>query len=121
MEDFDNDSSANSESVTKDKTNIKANLSEETETDDEKSSDGNDGMEVEDGEDIGYIEAQMTPEVDDVVGSKTKSDEVVGADRTDENEENPKRKSKRTSLKRFSTKSWEKQSQPATNAKLQVS
>ena len=47
--DFDDKLSANSESVAEEKTNIKANLSQETETDDEKASGGNDGMEFEDG------------------------------------------------------------------------
>ena len=91
--DFDNKSSANRESVAEDKANIK-NLSKETETDDEKASGGNDGMEVEDGEDIGHIEAQMTPEVDNVVGSETKSDDIGGADGTDGKEEKAKEKNK---------------------------
>ena len=70
--DFDNKSSANSELVAEEKSHIKANLSEETETDDEKASGDNDGMEVEDGEENISIKAQRTPEVDDKVGSKTK-------------------------------------------------
>ena len=62
------------------------------ETYDEKASDGNDGMVVEDEEDIGPIEAHMTSEVDDVVGSKTKSNEVGGADVIDGKEEKAEEK-----------------------------
>ena len=72
LDNFNNKSSANSESVAEDKSNIKANLSEETETDDEKASDGNDGIVVEDREENSPIESQMIPEVDDVVKSKAK-------------------------------------------------
>ena len=104
---FDDESSANSESVTEEKTNIKANLSEETDTDDEKPSGGNDGMVVEDREAISHIKAHVISEVDDVVGSKTKSNEVRSADGIDGKEgiAKKKRKEKRTGLKRFSTKS----------------
>ena len=51
-------------------------------------------MVVEDGEDIGHIEAQMTSEVDDVVRSKTKSNKIGGADGIDGKEEKAKEKSK---------------------------
>ena len=69
-------------------------MSEETETDDEKASDVNDGMDVEDGDNNGPIKSQMAPEVGDKVGSKTKSDKIGGAVGTDGKEEKVKEKSK---------------------------
>ena len=83
LDNFDNKSSANSESIAEDKTTIKANLSEETETDDEKASDGNDGMDIEGGKDNDFNDAQISSEVDDIVGSQEKTDAAEGADGID--------------------------------------
>ena len=83
LDDFDNKSSAKSESVAEDKTTIKANLSEETETDDEKASNENDGMNIEDGKDNDPNDAQISSKVDDIVGSQEKSDAAGGVDGID--------------------------------------
>ena len=72
LDNFNNKSSANSELVAEDKTTIKANLSEETETDDEKASDGNDGMYIEDGKDNVSNDAQISSEFDEKVRSQEK-------------------------------------------------
>ena len=93
LDDFNNKSSANSESVAEDKTTIKANLTEETETDDEKSSDKNDGMNIEDGKDNDPNDAQISSEVDNIVGSQAKSDAAEGADVIDQKGEMTEKKS----------------------------
>ena len=67
LDDFDNKSSANSELVAEDKPIIKAILSKETKTDDEKSCDENDGMDIEDRKDNDLNDAQISSEVDDIV------------------------------------------------------
>ena len=58
-------------------------MSEETDTDDEKASDGNDGMDIEDGKDNYPNDAQISSEVDDIVGSQAKSDAAGGANGID--------------------------------------
>ena len=102
--DFDNESSANSESVAEDKTTIKANLNEETETDDEKSSDGNDGMDFEDGKDNDPNDAQISSKVDDIVRSQEKSDAAGGADGIDRKEKMTKKNSKKNRYEKFPNK-----------------
>ena len=73
LDDFEDKSSANSKSVAEDKTKIKANLSEQTKTDDEKVSDENDDMNIEDGKDNDPNDVQISSEVDDIVGSQEKN------------------------------------------------
>ena len=51
-------------------------------------------MVVDNGEENDPIEAQMTPEVDDIVGSKTKSDKIGGADGIDGKKEKYNKKIK---------------------------
>ena len=78
-------------------------------------------MVVEYGEEIGHIEEQMTSEVDDKVISKKNQTILEAQMEETKRKEWPKRATKRTGLKSFSTKSWGKQTQTATNTKLQVS
>ena len=104
MDNFDDELSANSESVAEDKTTIKENRSEETETDDEKASDCNDGMDIKDGKDNYPNDAQISSEVDDIVGSKTKSEAVGDADGIDKKGKTTKKKNQQTGLERFSTR-----------------
>ena len=102
----------------KNKTTIKANLSEETETDDEKASDENDGMDIEDNDDNDTNETQMTSEVDDKSRAKANMDKVGDADGIDRKEETTEKKSKTNWFEKVVNK---RQTIPATNTKLQVS
>ena len=77
-------------------------------------------MDIKDGDNNGSIVTQITSEVDDKDGSKTKTDKVGGADGRDRKGEMTKNKSITNCSEKVLNKTMRETTKSATNAKLQM-